>query len=554
MNWLNWISTFILAKICKKSVNTFRQSKKIMGFMNFSRLSRNFLTRDLGLVLALFCLTPLFGHSAAAQSSLPMGIEQAIKRSGIPKDSISIAVSEIPSSANPKPESRTILNWRDEMAMNPASTIKLLTTLVALDILGPKYRWRTELFTDGAIKNGTLKGNIYFVGHGDPKWIPEELDRLTKQLRALGIQRIDGNLVFDRSAYAKQVMEEVTIDGETLRAYNVPPDPLLYAFRTLSFQINPNKNGDGFQISYTPKLARLSIQNDILMSSAPCDGAKRNLRLEMVPNPLELASSQVKNKSAIQWQAIFTGELAQNCQGVTFNVVKFDPDTFLTLGFTAAWEEAGGLWVRPPRGQAGSVPVYARPLLSVEGLSLLEAAKDINKFSNNVMARQVFLTLALEKMGKPADIESAKGVVQAWLNQRGLDFPELVIENGSGLSRNEAISARNLNSLLISAQNLPIAETFTATLPAAGSEGTMRNRLITQLRKFLHLKKKPEARIKTGSLNNVRTISGYVFSKSGRIYAVTSFINDPKANRGQEVHDQLLTWLLEDGPDPKDAR
>ena len=109
-----------------------------MGFMNFSRLSRNFLTRDLGLVLALFCLTPLFGHSAAAQSSLPMGIEQAIKRSGIPKDSISIAVSEIPSSANPKPESRTILNWRDEMAMNPASTIKLLTTLVALAILGPK--------------------------------------------------------------------------------------------------------------------------------------------------------------------------------------------------------------------------------------------------------------------------------------------------------------------------------------------------------------------------------------------------------------------------------
>ncbi|NCV65017.1 MAG: hypothetical protein EBW16_02140, partial [Burkholderiaceae bacterium] len=127
----------------------------------------------------------------------------------------------------------------------------------------------------------------------------------------------------------------------------------------------------------------------------------------------------------------------------------------------------------------------------------LDATEDINKLSNNVMARQVFLTLALEKVGKPADIESAKGVVQAWLNQRGLDFPELVIENGSGLSRNEAISARHLNSLLISAQNLPIAEAFANTLPAAGSEGTMRHRLITQLRKFLHLKKKPEARIKT---------------------------------------------------------
>ena len=294
--------------------------------MKFDRPNRSFLTQYLGLVLALFCFTPFLGHGAVAQSSMPIGVEQAIKRSGIPKDSISIAVSEIPSAANPKPVSRQILNWRDEVAMNPASTIKLLTTLVALDILGPKYRWKTELFTDGAIKNGTLKGNIYFVGHGDPKWIPEELDRLTKQLRDLGIQRIDGNLIFDRSAYAKQVMEEVTIDGETLRAYNVAPDPLLYAFRTLSFEINPNKTGQGSQISYTPKLARFTIQNDISMRPTPCDGTRRNLRLEIIPNPTEIASSQLKNKSAIQWKAVFSGELSQKCREITFNAVKFDPD------------------------------------------------------------------------------------------------------------------------------------------------------------------------------------------------------------------------------------
>lgn len=508
----------------------------------------------LGLVLAVIAPHFLLTNAVASPAPIPIAVEQALKRSGIPRDSLSIAVSEIPTPANPKPATRSILSWRDEIAMNPASTIKLLTTLVALDVLGPKYRWKTELLTDGTIRDGTLKGNIYFVGHGDPKWIPEELETITKRLRSMGIQRIDGNLVFDRSAYASQVMEESTIDGETLRAYNVPPDPLLYAFRTLSFQINPNKNGDGYQISYSPKLARFTIKNDILVSSAPCDASKRNVRLEIVPNPSEIASSQLKNKTALQWQAIFSGELPQNCRGLSVNVVKFDPDTFLTLGFTAAWEDAGGAWVRPPRGQAGAVPVFARPLLTFEGLSLLDASQDINKFSNNVMARQVFLTLALERVGKPANIASAENVVQAWLQQRGLFFPELIIENGSGLSRHEAISARNLNQLLIAAQNLPIAETFANTLPAAGSEGTMRNRLIHQLRKFLHLKHKPEARIKTGSLNHVRTISGYVFSKSGRMYAVTSFINDPKANRGQEVHDQLLTWLLEDGPDPKEAR
>jgi D-alanyl-D-alanine carboxypeptidase/D-alanyl-D-alanine-endopeptidase (penicillin-binding protein 4) len=170
------------------------------------------------------------------------------------------------------------------------------------------------------------------------------------------------------------------------------------------------------------------------------------------------------------------------------------------------------------------------------------------------MARQVFLTLALEKIGKPADIAGGEKIVQAWLEQQGLSFPELVIENGSGLSRNEAISARNLNMLLITAQSLPISDVFIDSLPLAGAEGTVRHRLVKELRKFLHLKKRPEVRIKTGALNYVRNISGYVFSKSGRIYAVTSFINDPKANRGQEIHDQLLAWLLEDGPDPKEAR
>ena len=513
----------------------------------------------LGFLLCLSWVLGLISYAAAqspeqGSNRIPQSVEQAIKRSGIPKDSLSISITEIPSISNPKPQPRSLLSWRDEAGMNPASAIKLLTTLVALDILGPKYRWRTDLLTDGVIKNGTLKGNIYFVGHGDPKLVPEVLAKLTKKLREMGVQRIDGNLIFDRSAYSPQVVEEFTIDGESLRAYNVPPDPLLFSFRTLSFQINPNKQGDAFNVAYTPRLARLSVQNDITMLAEQCDGSKRNIQLEITPDSNRSSSLQAKSKTPIQWLAVFSGELPQNCRGVSYNVVKFDPDTFLTLGFTAAWEDAGGAWIRPPHGQAGAVPVYARPLLTQEGLSLFEVSQDINKLSNNVMARQLFLTLALEKIGKPADIPSGEKVIQAWLAQRGFSFPELIIENGSGLSRNETISARNLNALLISAQNLPIAEDFINTLPLAGSEGTVRNRLISQLRKFLHLKKKPEVRIKTGTLNNVRTISGYVFSKSGRIYAVTSFINDPKANRGQEIHDQLLTWLIEDGPDPKEAR
>ena len=199
-------------------------------------------------------------------------------------------------------------------------------------------------------------------------------------------------------------------------------------------------------------------------------------------------------------------------------------------------------------------PLAARLLLQFEGLSLADDVLDINKYSNNVMARQVLLTLALEKMGKPATTSNGELVIQSWLKQNSLDFPGLVIENGSGLSRNEAISAEQMNQLLFTARNLPVGEIFYNSLPIAGTDGTMKNRLMTQLRKFLHLKKKPEARIKTGSLADVRTISGYVMSKSGKLYAVTSFINHPNAGRGLEAHDQLLAWLLEDGPEPKQAR
>ena len=170
------------------------------------------------------------------------------------------------------------------------------------------------------------------------------------------------------------------------------------------------------------------------------------------------------------------------------------------------------------------------------------------------MARQLLLTLALEKMGKPATTENGNTVIQSWLKEQGLEFPELVIENGSGLSRTESISAENLNQVLVTARNLSVGDIFYNSLPIAGTDGTMRNRLMSHLRKFLHLKKKPEARIKTGSLADVRAISGYVMSKSGKMYAVTSFINHPNARKGLEAHDQLLAWLLEDGPDPKQAR
>ena len=506
----------------------------------------HFISRALKILWIGFCLFALTAKADGARINLPQAVVSSLERNQIPKDTVSISVIEIETTQPGKNTSKNILNWRAAEVMNPASTMKLLTTLAGLDILGPQYRWRTNIYTDGVIRQGVLKGNLYLQGSGDPKLIPEELAKLMKSLQALGIKRIDGNLFFDRSAYAPEVMEHNTIDGEALRAYNVPPDPLLYAFRTLSFQLNKSRTTEFVDISYTPALSQLKIDNQLQLLDRVCDSWKTDIRFNLEP--------ERATKTNQPLVAQFSGAFPSTCNGVNYNVVALDANTFLTQGFAAAWELAGGTWAKSPIGKNGVTPLAAQLLLQFEGINLADDVLDINKYSNNVMARQVLLTLALEKMGKPATTANGELVIQAWLKKNSLDFSGLVIENGSGLSRNEAISAEQMNQLLFTARNLPVGEIFYNSLPIAGTDGTMRNRLMTQLRKFLHLKKKPEARIKTGSLADVRAISGYVVSKSGKLYAVTSFINHPNAWRGLEAHDQLLSWLLEDGPEPKHAR
>ena len=482
-----------------------------------------------------------------AAQYIPKAVAVSLEKNQIPKEAISISVVEIEPGRAGKITAKTEVDWRSKQAMNPASTMKLITTLTGLDVLGPQYRWRTNVYTDGLISQGTLKGNLYLQGTGDPKLVPEELAKMMKAIQNLGIQKIDGNLFFDRSAYAPGVMEHNTIDGESLRAYNVPPDPLLYAFRTLSFQIGKSRTADFIDIGYTPALSQLKVINQMQLVDQSCDSWKSNLRFNLDPEGDGSATNQALT-------ALFSGSFPKACKGVNYNVVALDANTFLTQGFAAAWELAGGTWAQAPIGKSGTIPLAARLLLQFEGIPLADDVQDINKYSNNVMARQLMLTLALEKIGKPASTENGERVIQSWLKGLGLQFPELVIENGSGLSRNEAISAEHMTQLLVAARNLSVADTFYNSLPIAGTDGTMRNRLMAHLRKFLHLKKKPEARIKTGSLADVRAISGYVMSKSGKMYAVTSFINHPNAWRGLEAHDQLLAWLLDDGPEPKHAR
>lgn len=489
-----------------------------------------------------------------ASTNLPPHIESIIKKSNIPKESISISVDRVTKQSGSQSFNfHEVIHWQENQSMNPASTMKLLTSLAAMEVLGPQYRWKTDLFTNGKIQNGTLQGDLLIRGSGDPKLIPEEINKMLANLKSSSIKKITGDLILDRSAYDSSVKETSFSDGEPSRAYNVAPDALLFAFNSFSFQFFPNIDNQLVVIKQTPRIANLKVDNNLSLVDAPCTNWRENI---------SMAIQMQKNAT---WVASFQGEYPSSCGSATWNVVASDSDQFFLQSLIAAWEDMGGTWGKKPTIKSGQLSDSFRPVVTHFGVPLYESVRDINKLSNNVMARQVLLTIGLEKVQGPSNTTNATKVVKSWLKKHQLDMPELVIENGSGLSRIERISSKHLNQVLLLGLNSSASDYFAESLPIAGVDGTMKHRLIDKFRK--HIPKKSDAQllekntegfpsairkygayIKTGSLMDVRSISGYVVSKTGQVYAITSMINHKNSGSGRAIHDALMTWLLDDGP------
>jgi len=497
-------------------------------------------------LLVIFChfLSPF---PLLANELLPSGVKKALQNSKIPESALGFNVISI-GKQHPQLNQHS---WNAQSPMNPASTMKLLTTVAALDILGSQYRWKTNFYANGLVEQGVLNGNLIIQGFGDPKLVPEQFSVISQNLKNLGLQEIQGNLVLDRSVYASSIRQSAPLDGEPSRTYNVVPDPLLYSFQTLSFRIF-NNNGQ-FEVAYTPRLAGLRIINQIQEIKGACGDWTKNLKIE------------IRKINDEEWNAFFIGKLSINCPEITWNSVSIDANNFLKQGLIASFEDAGILWKTHPQIIDSEVPSNAKLLLSHPGTYLTDAVKDINKYSNNVMARQVLLTIGLEKGSRPTSTTESIRIVKDWLKRSKLNFPELVVENGSGLSNIERISPQSMTSLLNFAVSTKNNEVFINSLPIAGVDGTMKNRLIDRLKKLWSANspeaiftpdlslpnglQKTGAYMKTGTLQTVRAVSGYVVSKTGKVYAVSSMVNHQNAGVGGTlVNDALLNWVLEDCP------
>lgn len=446
---------------------------------------------------------------------MPPEVDAALRRARVPADAVSVVLQEAGSA-------RSVLSHNPHTAMNPASLAKLLTTLAALDQLGPAWSWSTPVWLNGSVSEGALDGSLIIKGSGDPKLVVERVWLLLRRVQQLGVREIHGDIVLDRSAFAAGQADSADFDGDPTRPYNVQPDALLLNFKSVTYTFVPDAARGVAQVLVDPELAGTQVERSVRLSAGPCEDWRAGLKASFGE------ATRVR----------FAGSYPSACGELSWPVADADPASYNARLIEALWRDMGGKLVG--RVTDGPAPTSTRPSFEIKSPSLAEVVRDINKYSNNVMAQQLFLSLALQRQPSvPATAEAARAVVREWLLARIGELPPgLQIDNGSGLSRETRLNAALLARLLQQTWSSAVMPELMSSLPINGLDGTLRRSRATPGR----------AHLKTGSLRDVVGLAGYVLSDSGRRYVLVALINHPNASAARPALDALVQWSLRDAP------
>jgi D-alanyl-D-alanine carboxypeptidase/D-alanyl-D-alanine-endopeptidase (penicillin-binding protein 4) len=453
---------------------------------------------------------------ALESAVVPAGVMQVIRGQKVPVSGISIYVQEVGAT-------KPLLDIDADKARNPASTIKLLTTWAALERLGPAWTWTTEAYADGEIIDGVLRGDLILKGYGDPYFITERLWGFQRQLRLRGISAIEGNLVVDNSYFSLAPGDSSEFDGEGLRAYNVAPAALLVNFQAVHMSFRPDEENNRVQLLADPMPANLSFDNRLKLKKGYCGGYQNGISVEPADNDT-------------RDHFIISGKFGRQCAEYSMSRSALTAPTYAYGLFRSLWEESGGSLGGGLK--MGTAPQDMEAFYSVESPPLSDVITYINKFSNNVMARQLFLTLGAELESVPGTLDKARRVTELTLKQHDMEFAELVIANGAGLSRDTRISAEHLGVVLQAAAASPWSAEFVSSLSLPGLDGTLRKR-------FTHEAATGRMHLKTGRLQNVYATAGYVHADSGREYVLVVLQNYRGADKGpgEAIQAALLRWV-----------
>lgn len=458
----------------------------------------------------------LTSSALAAETELPVSVQSALNARNLPHASLSVSVIDVNSG-------KSVLQWRSDEARNPASTIKLVTTLVALDVLGPTYHWRTDVFARGEIENGRLDGDLLIKGYGDPFLVTERVWQLVQKIRHAGIREFNGDLLLDDSWFDVGEYDPAAFDRQPLRAYNVAPNALMMNFKVVRYWFEPDHEAGAVNVRLDPPLRNLQVQNRLRLAAHSCRGFQRGIT--------------ISSNEAVD-EITLSGKFPSGCRRYAMDRTALSHNEFVYGLFSTLWRDSGGIFDGGFRNTV--IEEDEEPILSFASLPLTEVIARVNKHSNNVMARQLLYTLGAEVNGAPGTEDSGKAAIAKWLDDNKLASTRIAIDNGAGLSRTTRTSTGDMSRMLQFAWQQPYMPEFLSSMALSGLDGTLR-------RRFNDATLLGKAHMKTGSLDHVTAIAGYLQARSGRRFAIVAMQNYEDIHRGpgEEVQEALLRWVYE---------
>ena len=471
--------------------------------------------------LSLFSLVFSPGAAAApGDGMLPREVEAALARAKVPREAVTLLVADAEGQRPPR------LAWRSQEPVNPASVMKLVTTYAGLDLLGPAFAWSTPVYIDGPVRAGVLEGNLYIEGRGDPKLVIERLWLLLRKVQALGIQRIAGDIVLDRSAFDTGAFDPGAFDGRPLRAYNAGADALLVNYKSVQLSFTPDAASQVARVDVVPPLAGVAVPAAVPLAASAngqqpgCGDWRTQLRGDFQGGQFQ-----------------FGGAYPAGCGEGSWIVAYPEPESFAARAIAGLWAQMGGQLQGTARD--GRVPANLAPAFEMQSPPLAEVVRDINKYSNNVMADQLFLTLGLTQKRK-GTFPAARSALRQWWNERiGTGEGQPVFDNGSGLSMEGRVTAAGLARMLQVAWRSSVMPELMSSLPLVGVDGTLRRR---------QLRSGAGAHLKSGTMPEygVAGLAGYVDGASGRRYVLVAIANHANAAAARGAFDALVDWAAQD--------
>lgn len=475
-------------------------------------------------------LGALLTAAGPAQAAPPEPVRRALTAAALPPDALAYA-------ALPLGHRGRETGLQATRPMQPGSTMKLLTSIVALDLLGPNHRGFTELLSAAPRIAGpdgdVLDGALVLRGGGDVELGVPQLWALLLELREAGVREIRGDLLLDRSRYApaRRDLGAPPFDEAPEFPYNVIPDALHLAGSLLPLQLQAT--ADGVVAASVPALDGLVVDASAMrLVDGRCADWDDHWRPATV------------RRDGATTTIVLQGGFPRGCT-VRPALQLLDRDELAERLLRTLWRGLGGRW--SGRVQAGAAPPGAVLLARRQGRPWGELLRQVNKASDNAWTRVLFHEIGVatpEAVAAPAlpTAERADRALRDWLRRHAIDDAALVTDNGSGLSRSERVSAQLLAEALRAAWRGPHRHDLLATLPTVGVDGTMRLRLRDSMAAGW-------ARLKTGTLRNVVGLAGVLRDADGRDWAVAMLINDAGASRGRPVLDALVDHWTRSAPD-----